>query len=99
MDISVLKTYKKYEENNETLITIYFYNIKKEEAINLVQKELNKISLIQNLSKKKKLNSRFYNLKYNDDFVIITNEKWVVPEKYGNIVPLCAGKELGWKCC
>ena len=63
MDISVLKTYKKYEENNETLITIYFYNIKKEEAINLVQKELNKISLIQNLSKKKKLNSRFYNLK------------------------------------
>ena len=41
----------------------------------------------------------FYNLKYNDDFVRITNEKWVVPEKYGNIVPLCAGKELDWKCC
>ena len=63
MDISILNTYKKYEENNETLITIYFYKIKKEEAINLVQKELNKISVIQNLSKKKKLNDRFYNLK------------------------------------
>lgn len=63
MNISILKSYKKYEENNETLITIYFYNIKKEEAIQLVQKELNKISVIQNLSKKKKLNDRFYSLK------------------------------------
>jgi dihydroorotase len=41
----------------------------------------------------------FYNLKYNEDFVRITNEKWVVPDKYGNIVPLYAGKELDWKCC
>ena len=63
MDISILKSYKKYEDNNETLITIYFYKIKKEEAIQLVQKELNKISVIQNLSKKKKLNDRFYSLK------------------------------------
>ena len=29
----------------------------------LIGKELNKISMIQNISKKKKLNDRFYNLK------------------------------------
>ena len=58
-----LKKFKKYEDNNETLITIYFYNIKKDEVINLIQKELNKVSVIQNLSKKKKLNDRLYNLK------------------------------------
>tara|TARA_Y200000002_G_C22682641_1_gene664707 strand:- start:2475 stop:3419 length:945 start_codon:yes stop_codon:yes gene_type:complete len=58
-----LKEFINIQENNETLITIYFYNIKKEEGILLVSKELNKVSVIQNLSKKKKLNDRFYNLK------------------------------------
>ena len=61
--MDILNEYKKYEENNETLITIYFYNYKKEDAIILIGKELNKISLIQHISKKKKLNDRFYNLK------------------------------------
>lgn len=70
-----LNEYKKFEENNETLITIYFYNYKKEEALNLIGKELNKISMIQHISKKKKLNDRFYNLKVkfermNDDVII-----------------------------
>ena len=39
----------------------------------------------------------FYNLAYNNEFVEIINEKWFVPQKYGNIVPLYAGKELEWK--
>lgn len=62
-----LKEFKKYEENKETLITIYFYNIKKEEVIDLINKELNKVSVIQNVSKKKKLNDRFYNLRIKID--------------------------------
>jgi len=62
-----LKEFKKYEENKETLITIYFYNIKKEEVIDLINRELNKISVIQNVSKKKKLNDRFYNLRVKID--------------------------------
>ena len=62
-----LKEFKKYEENKETLITIYFYNIKKEEVIDLINKELNKISVIQNISIKKKLNDRFYNLRVKID--------------------------------
>lgn len=41
----------------------------------------------------------FYNLDYNNDIVIIKKEKWLVPEKYGNIVPLCAGEEMSWKYC
>ena len=47
--MDILNEYKKYEENNETLITIYFYNYKKEDAIILIGKELNKISLIQHI--------------------------------------------------
>ena len=70
-----LNEYRKFEENNETLITIYFYDYKKEDALILIGKELNKISMIQNISKKKKLNDRFYNLKVkfermNDNVII-----------------------------
>lgn len=75
--MDILKDYKKYEENNETLITIYFFNKKKEHALNQVNKELSKISTIQNLSKKKKLNDRLYNLRLKiekmDDDSILNN--------------------------
>lgn len=62
-----LLEFKKYEENKETLITVYFYNIRKEEVIDLINRELNKISVIQNVSKRKKLNDRFYNLRQKVD--------------------------------
>ena len=62
-----LLDFKKYEENKETLITVYFFNIKKDEVVDLINKELNKISVIQNISKKKKLNDRFYNLRQKID--------------------------------
>lgn len=73
--MNILGEYKKFQENRNTLITIYFYEVKKEECINFLQKELNKISTIQNTSIKTKLNNRLYNLKLkidklNDDVLI-----------------------------
>lgn len=58
-----LRKFKKYEENRETLITIYFHNMSKEDTLNKITNELNKISTIQNLSVKKKINDRLYNLR------------------------------------
>jgi len=67
-------------------------------AIEIITTLFNKYNKLENLEKFVSTNGcDFYNLKYNEDFVLITNEKWVVPEKYGNIVPLCAGKYLEWK--
>ena len=58
-----LNNFKKYEENRGTLITLYFYKSKKEEVLHIITKELNKVSTIQNVSVKQKLNDRLYNLK------------------------------------
>ena len=58
-----LNEYKKYEENKETLITIYFCNTDKLDALSIINKELNNISKIQNTSIKTKLNDRLYNLR------------------------------------
>ena len=58
-----IKEYKRFYENSETLISIYFINHKKEEISIILNKELSKVSLIQNISKKTKLNDRLYKLK------------------------------------
>ena len=58
-----IKEYKRFYENSETLISIYFINHKKEEILIILNKELSKVSLIQNISKKTKLNDRLYKLK------------------------------------
>ena len=73
--MEVLKNYKKYQENRNTLITLYFYEISKENALNYIQKEINKCSTIQNTSIKNKLNNRLYQLqlkteKINDDTLL-----------------------------
>jgi len=69
--------FKKVEEINETLITLYFYDYKSEDILQIINKELSKISTIQNLSKKKKLNDRYYKLKLklekNDENEIINS--------------------------
>jgi hypothetical protein len=70
-----LKYAKKYQENRNTLITLYFYETTKENAISFIQKELNKCSTIQNTSIKNKLNNRLYELKLkiekmNDDILL-----------------------------
>ena len=38
----------------------------------------------------------FYNLPYSQDIIVMTRKTWTVPEKYGNIVPLYAGKQVSW---
>ena len=73
--MNILNEYKKFEENNETLITIYFCKKKKEDILLILNKELSAVSNIQNLSKKNKLNNRYYNLKLkieklNDESII-----------------------------
>ena len=73
--MNILGEYKKFQENRNTLVTIYFCEVLKEECINIIQKELNKVSTIQNNSIKTKLNNRLYNLKLkieklNDDVLI-----------------------------
>jgi len=75
MEMEILKNYKKYQENRNTLITLYFYETSKENALNYIQKELNKCSTIQNTSIKNKLNNRLYQLKLkiekiNDDLLL-----------------------------
>ena len=67
-------------------------------AIEIIVNLFDKHNKLENLEKFISTNGcDFYNLKYNDDFVSINNEKWVVPSKYGKIVPLWAEKELEWK--
>ena len=39
----------------------------------------------------------FYKLKYNDKYVTIKKEEWMVPVEYDGVVPLCAGEKLKWK--
>ena len=73
-----LNNFKKYEENRGTLITLYFYKIKKEEVLHIITKELNKVSTIQNVSVKQKLNDRLYNLKIIVEKIddIVTNQRY-----------------------
>ena len=70
-----LKINKKYCENRNTLITLYFYETIKENALHYIQKELSKCFTIQNTSIKNKLNNRLYQLKLkiekmNDDTIL-----------------------------
>ena len=39
----------------------------------------------------------FYKLEYNTEYIILKNEKWKVPSKYKNIVPLYSNKIINWK--
>lgn len=38
----------------------------------------------------------FYNLPYSDEAIVLKRKPWTVPEKYDNIVPLYAGKQIEW---
>lgn len=75
--MEILKNYKNFQENRNTLITLYFYNISKEKALNFIQKELSKYSTIQNILIKNKLNNRLFNLKQKiekiDDDILLSN--------------------------
>ena len=39
----------------------------------------------------------FYGLPYNEEYITLREEPWVVPEKYGDFVPLMAGETLVFK--
>ena len=39
----------------------------------------------------------FYGLIYNEEYITLKKNPWIVPEKYGNFVPLLAGKELAFE--
>ena len=39
----------------------------------------------------------FYNLKYNENYINLIKEEWIVPNEYDNVVPLYAGKTISWK--
>lgn len=40
--------------------------------------------------------AEFYGLPLNTETIILSEEEWVVPEEYENIVPFMAGKKLPW---
>ena len=38
----------------------------------------------------------FYKLPYNQEYIVLEKKYWKVPERYGELIPLCAGKQLEW---
>jgi dihydroorotase len=67
-------------------------------AVELVTQIFSEYNALHNLEKFMSTNGcDFYNLPYNDEYITLTNEEWVVPLKYGEIVPLYSGKTIKWK--
>ena len=36
----------------------------------------------------------FYGLPYNEEYITLIEKSWIVPDKYGEFVPLMTGKEI-----
>ncbi len=67
-------------------------------AIELVTQIFEENNSLENLEKFISTNGAdFYNLPYNEEYIEIKKEEWIVPEKYGNVIPLYAGKTINWK--
>ena len=67
-------------------------------AIEIVTELFEKYDSLDNLEKFISTNgSDFYRLPYNSEYIILEKNDWVVPDKYGDIIPLCCGKTLSWK--
>lgn len=67
-------------------------------AVELVTQIFEENNSLYNLEKFISTNGAdFYNLPYNEEYIEIKKEEWKVPEKYGNVVPLYAGKTIKWK--
>ena len=67
-------------------------------AIEIVTELFEKYDSLDNLEKFISTNgSDFYRLPYNSEYIILEKNDWVVPDKYGDIIPLYCGKTLSWK--
>lgn len=67
-------------------------------AVEVVTQLFDSYNRLENLEKFISTNGcDFYQLKYSNKYIALNKEEWTVPEKYDNIVPLCAGKKLKWK--
>ena len=67
-------------------------------AIEIVTELFEKYDSLDNLEKFISTNgSDFYRLPYNSEYIILEKNDWVVPDKYGDIIPLYCGKTLSWR--
>ena len=67
-------------------------------AIEIVTQIFEENDSLENLEKFISTNGAdFYNLPLNEEYIEIKKEEWKVPEKFGNVVPLYAGKTIIWK--
>ena len=67
-------------------------------AIELVADIFYRHNMVQNLEKFISTNGcDFYNLQYNNKYINILKEDWVVPKEYEGIVPLYSNRKIEWK--
>ena len=67
-------------------------------AVELITQLFYENNAVHNLEKFISTNGcDFYNLPNNNDYIELEMQDWVVPDKYGDIVPLFNGKTINWK--
>jgi dihydroorotase len=67
-------------------------------AIESLTELFEKYSSLHNLEKFVSTNgAQFYNLPYNNEYITLVKDEWVVPSSYGDIIPLFCNEKLAWK--
>mgnify|MGYP001433033152 CR=1 FL=1 len=67
-------------------------------AIELITDIFYKYNKLENLEKFLSTNGcDFYNLPYNNKYICLKKEEWIVPKEYDEIVPLYSNRKIHWK--
>ena len=67
-------------------------------AIEIITELFDKNNSLYNLEKFMSTNGcDFYKIPYNKEYICLKKEDWIVPNRYGNLIPLYNGKKIKWK--
>jgi dihydroorotase len=67
-------------------------------AIEIITELFDKNNSLHNLEKFMSTNGcDFYKIPYNKEYIRLKKEDWIVPNRYGNLIPLYNGKKIKWK--
>jgi len=55
----------------------------------------NRLELLENFTSR--FGAEFYGLPLNEEKIVMEKERWTVPERYGEVIPFFASKEINWK--
>ena len=67
-------------------------------AIEIITELFDKNNSLHNLEKFMSTNGcDFYKIPYNKEYICLKKEDWIVPNRYGNLIPLYNGKKIKWK--